>query len=149
MNLVTPEELKNAKDYIFKRGSATLLLIGADHGCYGPMKNQMQQNMAMGTNNYPKLVNKAMNILNTFAKTIKTTFIKNHEAEGMQVAFAQTRDLNEISCYHCGNKVHYANTCPKKEPKKDRFILKWLKPKSKRVMLKMSWAISIIKVYQV
>ena len=29
-NLATPEEIKNAKDYVFKRGSATSLLIGAD-----------------------------------------------------------------------------------------------------------------------
>ena len=27
-DLVKPEELKNAKEYVFKRGSATLLLIG-------------------------------------------------------------------------------------------------------------------------
>ena len=30
VDLVTPEELKSTKDYVFKRGSATLLLIGAD-----------------------------------------------------------------------------------------------------------------------
>ena len=41
VNLTTPEELKNAKDYVFKRGSATLLLIGADCGFYGFMENQM------------------------------------------------------------------------------------------------------------
>ena len=36
----------------------------------------MQQNMAMGINNYPKSVDETMNILNTFAKTNKTTFGK-------------------------------------------------------------------------
>ena len=41
VDLVTPEEVKNVKDYVFKRGSATLLLIGAYHRCYGLMKNQM------------------------------------------------------------------------------------------------------------
>ena len=67
----------------------------------------------------------------------------------MEVTFAQTGDLNELTCCHCGNKGHYAKTCPKKEMKKDKFILKWLEPKSKRVMFKMSWGISIIKVCQV
>ena len=43
VDLATPEELKNAKVYVFKRGSATLLLIGADCRHYGPMKSQMQQ----------------------------------------------------------------------------------------------------------
>ena len=33
VDLATPEVLKNAKDYVFKRGCATLLLIGADCGC--------------------------------------------------------------------------------------------------------------------
>ena len=70
MDLATPEKIKKVKEDVFKRGSATLLLIGADHKCYGPMKNQMQQNMAMGTNNYTKLVDETMNILDTFAKTI-------------------------------------------------------------------------------
>ena len=77
VDLATPEELTNAKDYVFKRGSATLLLIGADYGHYGPMKSQMQQNMAMGNNNYPKLVDEVMNIFNTFAKTTKTNHTKN------------------------------------------------------------------------
>ena len=66
----TEEELKK------KRGSATLLLIGTDRNRYAGMKNQMQQNMAMGTNNYPKSVDETMNILNTFAKMSKTTFEK-------------------------------------------------------------------------
>ena len=74
MDLATEEVIKKAKEYVLKRGSATLLLIGTDHTRYGCMKNQMQQNMAMGTNNYPKLVDKTMNISNTFAKTNKSTF---------------------------------------------------------------------------
>ena len=75
--LGTPDELKKAKDYVFKRGSATLLLIGADQGHYGPMKTQMKQNMVMGTNNYPKSVDETMNILNTFTKTTKMNYVKN------------------------------------------------------------------------
>ena len=76
VNLATSKELKNAKDYDFKRGSATLLLIGADQGRYGTTKNQMQK-MAMGTNNYPKSVDETTNILNMFAKTIQTTYGEN------------------------------------------------------------------------
>ena len=59
-----------------KRGLATLLLIGTERNRYGVMKNQMQQNMAMDTNNYPKTVDEMMNILNTFAKTSKSAFGK-------------------------------------------------------------------------
>ena len=49
-----------------------MLLIGADQGCYGSLKNQLQQNMAIGTNNYPKSVDETMNVLNPFAKTSKS-----------------------------------------------------------------------------
>ena len=84
MDVATPEELNNAKDYVFKKGSAILLLIGADHGYYGPMKNQMQQNMAMVSNNHAKFVNETMNILNMFAKTIKRTYQKKSESQGQR-----------------------------------------------------------------
>ena len=77
VDLATEEEIKKAKKYVFKKGSATLLSIGADHGCYEARKNQMQQNMAMGTNNYLKIVDKMMNTLNTFTKTNKTSYGKN------------------------------------------------------------------------
>ena len=48
-----------------------MLLTVADQVHYGAMKNEMQQNMAMGTNNYPKSVDETMNILNTFEKMSK------------------------------------------------------------------------------
>ena len=68
----TDDKIKKTKEYVMKRGSDTLLLIGADQRWYGSLKNQLQQNMSMGTNNYPKSVNKTTNILNTFAKTSKS-----------------------------------------------------------------------------
>ena len=77
MDLAIEEEIKKTKEFVMKRGSANLLLIGADRNRYGGMKNQMQQNMAMGTNNYPISVDETMNILNTFAKTSKSTYGKN------------------------------------------------------------------------
>ena len=38
----TDERNKNLKKYVLKRGSATLLLIGADQGCCASLKNQLQ-----------------------------------------------------------------------------------------------------------
>ena len=78
MDLVIEKEIKKAKDYVLKKGFATLLPIGADHTQYGTMKNQMQQNMAMGANNYPKSVDDTMKILHTFAKISKTMIGKRH-----------------------------------------------------------------------
>ena len=79
MDLVTKKEIKGARDNVLKRGSATLLLIGANHGRYGTMKNQIQQNFLMGINNYTILINETVNILNTFAKTNKTNYGKKEQ----------------------------------------------------------------------
>ena len=43
MDLANKREIKKARDYVLKRGPATLLLIGADHRRYGAMKNQTQK----------------------------------------------------------------------------------------------------------
>ena len=78
MDLTMEKQRREAKEYVLKRGSGSLFFIGADHGRYGAMKNQIKQNMAMGTNNFPKLVDKTMNILNTFAKMNKTSYGKKN-----------------------------------------------------------------------
>ena len=87
----TKEELRAAREYVLKRRLAILLLIGADCERYRAMKNQMQQNMAMGTNNYPKLLDETMNIFNTFAKRSKGRVGKKNQKNesSAKVAFAQ------------------------------------------------------------
>ena len=62
------EEMNVAREYVLKKGSSTLLLIGANHQRHRAMKNEMQKNMAMSTNNHLKSVVDTMNILNTFPK---------------------------------------------------------------------------------
>ena len=96
MEDATYEELKRATEYVLKGGSATLLLIGADQGQYGSLKIQLQQDMAMGTNKYPKSVDKTVNILNTFAKTSKSNGNPRkggQKQENTEVAFAQKEIL--------------------------------------------------------
>ena len=108
MERASEEKIKKAREYALKRGSATLLLTGANHTRYGSIKNQMQQNMAMGTNNLPVLIHKTMNTLNTFAKTNKNIFGRrqDYKVVGTEVAFAQIQDLSAVTCYHCGEKGH-------------------------------------------
>ena len=76
MELATEDKLKRANNCVLRRGSATLLLIGAEWAHYGTMKNQMQQSMAMHMNNYATSMDETTNILNTFANTSKTMFGK-------------------------------------------------------------------------
>ena len=95
MDQATEEEIRVSREYVFKRGLVTFLLIGADRGQYGIMKNQIQQIMAMGTNNYPKSVHETTNILNLFVKmnksgTGKKPFQRNEN--NIEVVSAQKRN---------------------------------------------------------
>ena len=65
MEAASEEELKSTKKSFERKNAGRLLLIGADHQRYGNMKSNMQLNMAMGTNNYPDLLEDAINIMNT------------------------------------------------------------------------------------
>ena len=90
MDQAKEEEIRAARGFELKRGWATLLLIVVDHAWYGIMKYQMQQNMAVGTNNYPKSVNETMNILDTFANTNKELVeLFQRNESNTEVAFAQ------------------------------------------------------------
>ena len=116
-------ENKKAREYVFKRGLATLQLIGADCGCYGATKNQMQQNM-MGINNHPKSVDETMIILNTFTKTNKSgignkSLLRNDN--DTKVAFAQ-KDISDVTCYHCCKKEHFARTCSNKKSSNEAHV---------------------------
>ena len=55
---------------------AALLFIVVDCGRYNEMKNHFQQNMVMVTNNYLRLIDETMNVLNTFAKASKSYYGK-------------------------------------------------------------------------
>ena len=117
MELATEKKIIEAKENMLKRGSVTLLLIRADHARYGVMKNQMQQNMVMGTNNYLKSVYETMNILNIFAKTSKAGNWKKpfqKYENNSKAAFAQ-KALSNVMYYHCGEKGHFARTWPSKK----------------------------------
>ena len=117
----TDDEIKKAKEYVLKRGSVTMLLIGADRGRYGSLKNQLQLNISMGTDNYPKSVDETMNILNTFAKISKSNGNQRKGAirqDNTEVAFAE-KEAKKILCYHCIEEDHIAQVCPKKGKAKE------------------------------
>ena len=41
----------------------------------------------------------------------------NDKTEGTEVAFAQARDLSEVTCYHCGKKGITLRHAPKRVKK--------------------------------
>ena len=113
----TKEELKVTRENVLKRGLATFLLIGTDCIRYGVMKNQMQQNMAIGTNNYLKLEDETMNIINTIATTSKGGVVKKQIEKSeniIKVTFAK-KNMSKVTCYLCGKKGHFCKNLPKKD----------------------------------
>ena len=63
--ITSEDEIKAAKKSLEQKTAGRLLLIGADCQRYGDMKSNMHLNIAMGTNNYPNLLEEAINIMNT------------------------------------------------------------------------------------
>ena len=60
----------------------------------------------MGTNNYFKLVDETMNILNTFTKTSKVRVGKKSMQKNentTKVVFAK-KNMSKMTCYHCGDR---------------------------------------------
>ena len=89
MDEATEDEIDRAKKCLERKASERLLLIGADWHRYGNMKNTMQLNMAMGTNNYPDSIKETMNIMNTHQQ-VKTLYVRGVNKENStELIFAQ------------------------------------------------------------
>ena len=59
-----------------------MLLIGADQERYGIIKNHIQLNLAMGTNNYPDSLEEATKIINNHQKMNR--YSNKHTKDGNQ-----------------------------------------------------------------
>ena len=69
----------------------------------------------MGENSYPRLINKTINVINTFAMTSKSKNERkvNHQIESSRkVAFAEAMDFKYVMYYNCREKDHFSRTCP-------------------------------------
>ena len=82
--------------------------------------------MATGKNNYSNSLEEAMNIMNTHWQWEKYSNKRSMESnQPTEMNFGQKgssgkdgpQDTSSITCYCCGEKGHYANTCPKKKNK--------------------------------
>ena len=112
----TEEEITATKMLLKKKIEGRTLLIGADRSRFGDLKDRIQLNMAMGNNNYPNSLEHAMNILNTHQRGNKNYLKKKKDGDQeSELSFSQKPPVEDVTCYNCGDKGHYANTCPKKK----------------------------------
>ena len=112
--------MKARKENVKKKTSAALLLIAANCGIYSEMENYLQQNIAMGMNNYPSSTSETMNVLDAFVKTSKEENAKifNYRTQSREKNFKHTWDLSKVTYYNCDEKGHYAKICLKSETNK-------------------------------
>ena len=117
MSEAASEQIKDARKSLKRKVAGRMFLLGADRNRYGDMKNNMQLSMAMRNNNYPDSLEETINIMNMqHQQGRKQHMCKKKEGpQDTELNFGQQADLKEITHYHCGEKGHYAKTCPKKK----------------------------------
>ena len=78
-------------------GDGSTFLHGADKTCHSGLKSTLAQNMSMGSNQYPRTTEEALNILNTYSQTTKHQHKKKiykSDERWTKVAFMQiTKEL--------------------------------------------------------
>jgi Reverse transcriptase (RNA-dependent DNA polymerase)/Zinc knuckle len=118
-----------------ERYLAVAFLLGADRIRYGKLIEDMENSYLQGQNNYPKTINDAYNLLSNWKQdprnmvrigaggTDGVQFVNNgteNENDGTLLANNGTSkkggksNKSEVTCFNCGKKGHYADSCPEK-----------------------------------
>ena len=119
------DERTKLKEEAFGRWSAYMLVKNSDQNKFGSLLNGMTTQYAMGNNQFPKNVQKAIDIMSNHRfdnqKEIKKKYQdqKKKDEDGKvkkESSFAQAK--KDMTCYCCGKKGHIVPDCPEKDTRK-------------------------------
>ena len=87
-NNVTEKERREAEEEVAESVKAALLISGTDKRRYGKLKDELANNYLLGTDQYPNMMDKALQILGNFQTTkVNTPFRAGGTESGL--AFLQ------------------------------------------------------------
>ena len=99
---------------------ACAFILSADRARFGRLIEELENSFVEGNDRFPKTLEAAHKRLEYWKQDPRNlTRAVGADTEG--VAFAQNGDskkvvdVTQITCFHCNEKGHYANKCPKRE----------------------------------
>jgi hypothetical protein len=86
---------------------------------YGRLKTKLNNAYVVGQNNYPKTVESAAAMLSHYMNNKGVHMTDEDKGKMHQKSLIQKRD--NVLCYKCGKKGHYADKCPSKDSNEDEW----------------------------
>jgi hypothetical protein len=112
-----------------------MLMKNSNQGKHGSLMTSLTTQFSMGTNQYPKDIMAAVDILTNHRfnkKEPKNNNQRNRNRNDNNIASTITTQssfnqeaLKKATCYCCGKKGHYSKKCPEKDKRsKDKWAVK-------------------------
>ena len=91
---------------------ACVFLAGVERKRYGKTISELNNAFLAGTNNYPTTVEGTVTMLSHYMSEPPSVYRSGRNEEGRDRATSFAQRMQNVKCYKCQKKGHYANKCP-------------------------------------